>query len=150
MPGTQLPTGDLLYYSKTQITSAQLLALKATPVLLIPVDIVVPPNPNVILIPLSISLHYLFLTAAYTLNAGTLRLYYGPVANAKPLCADQAALLTNVASEVNPNVAVSAVGVVTEAQGLNMPIYLGNAGAAEFTVGGGSLVVNVTYGILTI
>lgn len=150
MPGPVLATGDLLYFANKQITSAQLLALKAAPITIVPVDIVVTGNPNIILVPLAISLHYLFVTAAYTLNAGTLRLYYGPVANNKPLCADQAALLTNVANEVNPIIAITAPGVLTEAQGLNMPIILGNAGAAEFTLGAGSLIVNVAYGIYNI
>ncbi len=150
MPGPILAKGDLLFFRKLTISSAQLLTLKATPVLLIPVDVVVVPNPNIILVPLSISMHYLFGTTAYTLNAGTLKLYYGPVANAKPLCADQAALLTNVANEVNPSIALIAPGVLTEVTGLNMPIYLGNAGAAEFTLGDGSLVVNTTYAMLEI
>lgn len=145
-----LGQGDVLYRAILNVTSAQLKTLKATPVNIWTPDIVVTDEPNVVYVPISLSLHYLYKTAAYTLNAGTLILYYGPVANAKPLCADQSGIITGVANSIDPNIALLDTGVLTEAQSQNMPLVLGNAGAAEFTAGAGSLTVAVTYAPLVI
>lgn len=138
--------GDVVYRSIVNVSAAQLKTLKATPVVIVPnAAPLTIAEPNIVIVPVSLSLHYFFKTAAFTLNAGTLELYYGPVANGNALCADQSAIITNVANEVDVRVALIDPGVLTEAAGLNMPLVLGNAGAAEFTVGGGSLTVAVTY-----
>lgn len=142
--------GQITQTARLAVTSAQLLALRATPLIIAPALAPLTPQPNMILVPTLISMHYIFGTAAYTINAGTLRLTYGPVVNANYLCADQSALIGNTANRVNPNIAITAVGAVTEANGLNQAIYLVNGGAAEFTVGAGTLVVGVTFNMFNL
>src|SRR5215831_10121310 len=71
------PVASLLNKVKLTLTSAQLLALKATPVSIIPA-----PGSGKFINVIGANVYYSFLTAAYTLNAGTLKLYHGPVANA--------------------------------------------------------------------
>lgn len=142
------------FTERVLISNAQLLALKTTPIQLTNVaPILIPPadmaNTTWIIVPDTIALHYYYATAAFTLNAGTLKLFYGAPANGNALCADQSAILTNTTNEVNPWIAVTAPGTLTEANGLQQNIYLGNVGTANFTAGGGTLVVAVTFSILT-
>lgn len=141
-----LAKGAPALVSRTLITSAQLLALKTTGVTLIPAA-----GANTAIAVDTISMHYLFLTTAYTLNAGTLRLFYGPQASALPLCADQAVgLIDQVANRTIPSIALTLPAVQTDANGLNQPITLGNTGAANFSLGVGTLVVTVTYNIVNL
>lgn len=132
--------------SRTLITSAQLLLLKTTGVSLIPAA-----GANTVITLDTVSLHYLFLTTAYTLNAGTLRLFYGPQASALPLCADQSVgLIDQAANRTIPSVPLTLIAVQTDANGINQPITLGNTGAANFTLGVGTLVVTCTYNIVNV
>lgn len=140
-------SGTCSYLSRTVITSAQLLALRTTPIQLVALAPAVA-TPNAIINIDTIAMHYLFATAAYTLNAGTLQLFFGPVANALSLCADQSAVLTNAANRVVPSIIATGIAAQTEALGLVPGIFLGNSGAANFTVGGGSLVVSFAYNII--
>lgn len=142
------PRGDQIISEGTQIaattiTSAQLLALKGADILLIPAC------------PLGycnmvegISLRINFGGTAYTLNAGTLIVYLGPSANGVPLVADLSAILTQGATSDNIGIPALASGVktqvLTEAQG----VFLGNQGAAQFTLGNGTLDVIVIYTIV--
>lgn len=135
------------FLCRTVISAAQLLALKTTPVVLLAIA-PQPAQANAIISLDGIAMHYIFTTAAFTLNAGTLQLFYGPPANALSMCADQAAVLTNVANRVIPAIIPTAIAAQTEALGLVQTIQLGNTGAANFTVGGGSLVVTFSYNIM--
>jgi hypothetical protein len=144
--------GQPVFCARLAVTSAQLLALNTTPLVLAPTPAPVSANPplvaqtakNFCIIPISLSLHYLYATAAYTTTGGTLRVSYGPVANTNYICADQSAILTNTANEMNPSIILTSTGVLTEANGLAQSIYLVNPGT-NFTAGGGSLVVYFTY-----
>jgi hypothetical protein len=141
--------GTLPIVSRTLITSAQLLALKTTPIQLTPT-----PATGFIIQLENITLRYVFATAAYTLNAGTLKVFQGPVANAKALVADQAALLTAVANGNIIGIPALAGGTaaspLTDAQALAQPLFLGNDGGANYTVGAGTLEVVLTYDIYQI
>lgn len=129
----------------TNVTSAQLKALRATSV-----ELVAAPGTGLIITPVNVVYRYNFLTTTYTLNAGTLRTFYGPVANNIPMHADVAGGLIDAAANRNiPFVPMIKQGPVTDATSLNMPIQLGNDGAAEYTLGLGSLDVLVIYGIHT-
>src|SRR5271166_3297864 len=79
------PSGDQIISQNTQvravtITSAQLLALKGADL-----QIVEAPGKGYAICLENVALRINFKTAAYTLNAGTLKLYQGPSANALPL-----------------------------------------------------------------
>jgi hypothetical protein len=130
-----------------RITSAQLLALKTTPV-----QLIAPPGGNglqVLWID-AIELKYNFNTTAYTLNAGTLKLFYGPVANAHPLTADQSTnFLTAAASRLILQPALLAIAADTPTNLLNQAIYLGNDGSANYTLGDATLDVTIMFGRTT-
>src|SRR5690349_6418926 len=124
---------------KTQIervvvTSAQLLALKTTPLLLLPA----PGLGLVILVDQILLKLPVYGGTAYTLNAGTLKVFQGTTANAVPLCADQSALLTAVvASEMY--LPVVATGVQTVAKLDNVGIFQGNDGTPNYTLGNSAI-----------
>lgn len=124
------------------VTSAQLLALKTTPISIIPA-----PGAGKFIQVIGVDMRMLFGGTAYTLNAGTLKVFYGPVANAKAITGDQSALLTAGANSTTLNAAISAETTLTDAQALNVDIELGNDGAANYTLGNGTLVVYVEYEI---
>lgn len=130
--------------AKLTVTAAQLKALKATPK-----TVIAAPGTGLAIVVLDVSYHYEFLTSAFTLNAGTLRLYYGPVANAAPLHADVAAgLIDQAANRNNIGVPAIATGNLTDANTTNQPILIANDGAAEYTVGLGSLNVFVRFTVI--
>lgn len=140
------PVSTLINKVKLVLTSAQLLALKATPVSIIPA-----PGAGKFINVLGANVYYSFLTAAYTLNAGTLKLYHGPVANAKPLTAAlETGLIDQAANRSNLDIPILATGNLTDAQALNVDVEVGNAGAAEFTLGAGTVEFVVWYQIVTI
>jgi hypothetical protein len=78
-----------------------------------------------------------------------MRVSYGPATNTVYACADQSAILGGTANAVLVNIAVSAIASQTDAVGLAQNLYLVNPGT-NFTVGGGSLVVGITYNIVTL
>jgi len=140
------PVGAFLNETKLTLTSAQLLALKATPVIVIPA-----PGSGKYIHVIGCDIYYLFNSVAYTLNAGTIKLYHGPVANAKPLTAAlETGLIDQSANRSNLDVAILATGNLTDAQALNVPIYVANAGAAEFTLGNGTVELVVYSQTITI
>lgn len=124
------------------LTSAQLLALKTTPISIIPA-----PGPGKYIQIISVNMRGVFGGTAYTLNAGTLKMFYGPVANAKAVTADESALLTAVANSTNIDIAVTPLAALTDAQALNVDIEMGNDGTANYTLGNGTVVVYVEYEI---
>lgn len=133
---------------QVRITAAQLKALRATAI-----QIIIAPPANQAS-GRSYFVHQVFLkinfgTTAYTLNAGTLKLFVGAVANALPITADLATILTSTASKITGNIPTIAYGPDTLANTTNQAILLGNGGAAEFTLGDGTLDVTVLYGITT-
>lgn len=149
---TTIPTGQvgpvasMVNQVKLTLTSAQLKALKATPVSIIPA-----PGSGKFIQVEECSVYYKFGATAYTLNAGTLKLYHGPVANAKPLTAAlETGLIDQTANRSNLDVAILATGNLTDAQALNVDIEVGNAGAAEFTLGDGTVEFFVNYQILQV
>lgn len=125
------------------LTSAQLLALRATPQIVIPA-----PGVGFVIEVETVMLRYVFNSVAYTLNAGTIRAFYGPVANAVPLFANAAVgLIDQAANRSNVGLLALATGNLTDALGLNQPIFIANDGAAEFTLGNGTLQVTLVYTI---
>ena len=131
-----------LFVLQTQITALQLKALRATPITLIPAGVQI----GEAIICDRIHLSYNFVTTAYTLNAGTLKVFYGPVANAHALTVDLAtSFLTAAASRkiigVNPLV----IGSDTFTNTTLQPIIIANDGAAEYTLGDATLTVTIEY-----
>jgi hypothetical protein len=125
---------------KVNVTTAQLLALKATPI-----TIVAAPGAGLALSVHKVTLKQNFLTAGYTLNAGTLKLYQGPPASAIPLTADLSGVLTPGADTDVVGAPIISPGAQTAAASENVALTIGNTGAAEFTAGAGSLDVIVEY-----
>jgi hypothetical protein len=125
------------------ITAAQLLALRGADVTLIPAPVAGLAN-----VVDSISLRINFGTVAYTLNAGTLKVFQGPSANGIALTGDLSALLTQAVSSDNIGVPALATGVQTKVNSEAQPIVLGNTGAAQFTLGDGTLDIVVTYNVV--
>jgi hypothetical protein len=134
---------ELILTGGRQITSAQLLALKTTPLQLVPA-----PGAGLAIIVHSISLKINFGTVAYTLNAGTLKLFLGTTANAVALTGDLSALLTQTSSKENLGVPALATGVQTVANTENQGLFLGNDGAANYTLGDGTLDIVLQYQIV--
>lgn len=131
---------------KVLLTSAQLLTLKGTPQVLIPA-----PGAGKIIYVDQVSFRYLFNSVAYTLNAGTIKVFEGPSANAKSIIASVATgLIDQVVNTSNLGIPALATGNLTDAQGINVPITIANDGAAEFTLGNGTLEVIVNYTIVAV
>ena len=128
------------------ITAAQLKAIKATPLTL-----VAAPGAGLAIIPVSVFYKYNFLTTAFTLNAGALRLFQGPVANNIPIHADVASGTIDQAANrtvIDPPILKQGPG--SDATLVNQAITIANDGAAEFTLGLGNLDVGLIYGIHTL
>jgi hypothetical protein len=140
-PGSNNPAASL-EVAQLRLTAAQLNALKTTPIQLIPA----PAGNNLQVIWIdNIQLKYNFATTAYTLNAGTLKLFYGPVANAHPLTPDLSAILTAVASRISASMPQATAILDTLANMLNQAIFLGNDGAANYTLGDATLDVTISF-----
>ena len=122
-----------LSMEQTILTAAQLNALKTTP---IAVTIPGIQLGEICLVDF-VSLTYTFKTTAFTLNSGNLKFYYGPVANNWPITADLSAILTNTATK--------AMIAYPNANMCQQSIYIANSGAANFTLGDGTLTINVFY-----
>jgi len=142
------PYGNQIIAQNVQVramtlTAAQLLALKGADI-----KIVSAPGVGYAINLEDVSLRINFKTAAYTLNAGTLKIYLGPSANGVALTGDLSAILTQIATSDNVGIPALASGVQTQANSENQGLYIGNTGAAQFTVGPGTLDVIVTYTVL--
>jgi hypothetical protein len=132
------------------LTAAQLLGLKAGGGLqLAPVPLKnILPGAGLALVLDNVSVRVNFKTTAYTLNAGTLKVYLGPPANAVPVSADLSSILTQAATSDligSPGLATAAI---LQALAENVPLYIGNTGAAEFTLGDGTLDIVITYNVV--
>jgi hypothetical protein len=130
---------------KVLLTAAQLNAIKTTPINLVPA-----PGPNRYLQVLGITARYLFGTTAFTLNAGTLKLFMGAVASAKALTADMSALLTQVVNATTIGQAVLGLATLTDAQAINVSIQIGNDGAANYTLGDGTVEFIVIFEVVSV
>ena len=141
--------GAIPQITKVVLTAAQLKALKATPL-----DVIPAPGAGKCIQIEYVTLRIAFGTTAYTLNAGTLKLFYGAVATAKVALADQASLLTAAASGsvlAIPGVAIgTAASPLTDAQALNVSIKAANDGAAEYTLGDGILTMVIAYQVINL
>lgn len=128
---------------KLTLTAAQLNALKTTPISIIPA-----PGASKFIQVLGVSARLLFGTTAFTLNAGTLKLFMGAVANAKALTADMSALLTQTVNATTIGQAVLGLATLTDAQGINVDVEAGNDGAANYTLGDGTVEFIIQYKII--
>lgn len=131
--------GSVIHTRKITLTSAMLLALKATP------QIVIPPFGLAIGIHvLGAAFRYNFATTAYTLNAGTLRLFQGAVA--VPVIASVAAgLIDQAANKDLLDVPIISSGAQNPVALENVNLIVANDGAAEFTLGDGTVDVIVHF-----
>lgn len=128
------------------ITAAQLKAIRATPIQILPA-----PGAGLANMVTMIAYYYRFLTTAFTINAGKLRLFQGAVANNIPIHADIATgFIDQVVNETILNPPQIIQGPAIDANLVNQAINLANDGAAEFTLGLGSVDVVVVYGIHTL
>lgn len=128
------------------VTSAQLLALHGTPVTLIPA-----PGVGQVILLQQVSMEYVFNTTAYTVPGGAnLRLLINGVTVGTDIAAtgllDQTANALAYARAANQTTAISPVNLVLDDQ----PLTLTNTNATEFTLGDGTLVVNVLYNIISV
>jgi hypothetical protein len=127
-----------------QLTAAQLNALKTTPIQFSPT----PSIYQAIWVD-SLTVRNDYNSVAYTLNAGTLKLYYGPPANALPITADLSGILTQTANSMIVNIPLLVVGPTTFANVQQQPIYLGNTGGANFTLGNSPVTFTMMFGRTT-
>lgn len=132
-----------LEVAQTRLTSAQLLALHTTPIALTPTPLV-----GQSLYVYSITAKLTFNTTAYTLNAGDLKVFYGPVGNAHPITADLSSLLTQIASKAIVNIPTLVVAVDTLANTTGVPLYAGND-VANYTLGDGVVDITIVFGRTT-
>jgi hypothetical protein len=142
------PKGDQLVGEATQIraltlTAAQLLALKGADI-----TVAEAPGAGYALMLEEVSVRINFGTTAYTLNAGTLKLFLGPSANGLALTGDLSAILTQAATSDNVGIPGLASGVAVKANIENQPLVIGNTGAAQYTLGDGTLDVVVSYTVV--
>jgi hypothetical protein len=126
---------------KIILTSAQLLALFTTPVVIAPAG-----GAGTLLVPDGISYRYIFGGTAYTIGTGVLKLYIGSVAAGHALHANVATgLIDQAANRVIPFVAlITPTTIDTDANYLNQPLVIGND-VANFTLGNGTLEVLLEY-----
>ena len=144
-PGPGLALGSQLIAENVQVasltvTSAQLLALKGADILIVP-----KPGPGFAIDLQTLSLRINFVAPAYTLNAGTLKIYQGPSVNNIALTADLSAILTQGGTSDNVGIMAATTGIAIQANVENQGLTLGNTGTAQFTLGGGSLDVILCY-----
>lgn len=130
---------------KFTLTSAQLLAMKATPVSILPA-----PGASRYYHVIGVTARYLFGGTAYTLNGGTLKLFYGPAASAKALTADMSALLTQAVNATTIGQAVLGLATLTDAQALNVDLEVANDGAAEVTLGNGTVEFIIEFEVVAV
>ena len=135
-----------------QITSVQLLALKETPIQLFPTNpTVAGPGAGLSYAVKSVSLRLNWTTGgtAYTLNAGTLKVFLGsPLTTGTAVTADLSAILTQTAVSDIVGQPTLTTGVVTQAAAENVALWLGNTGAADYTLGTSTLDVVVEFTVL--
>lgn len=142
--GTIVGSNSVLL-ARSQLTAAQLKALRATPV-----SLIAAPGAGKAIQVLAVTLHYNFLTTPFTINTGKLRLFYGTTASGLPLFADQATgFIDQGSSKVIVGISADNTGVTTEALGLNVAIFAGNDGGSEFTLGLGNVVIDTAYQIVS-
>lgn len=138
---------DSIEVIQVRLTSAQLLGLRASPV-----NIVLSPGGNGLQTYYinSIALKYDFVTTAYTLNAGTFKLFYGLPSLAHALTADMSTnFLTAAGDRYIVNIPTLVVAADTAANILNKGIWAGNDGAAAYTLGDGVVDVTIAFGRTT-
>jgi len=135
--------GESMQVSRVVVTVAQLLALKETDVTLVKAR-----GAGLAICVHKVSVRFNFAAVAYTLNAGTLKVYQGPSASAIPLTADLSGVLTPAAVTDIVGAPTITPGAQTQAASENVAIVLGNTGAADFTLGDGTLDVITEYTVL--
>jgi hypothetical protein len=131
-----------LFETQLIVTSAQLLALHTTPVTILAAGLQL--GEVTVVRSVSLSLNWASGGTAYTLNAGTLKLYYGPLANAWPLTADLSTILSATAIEKTVCPAILTTGPDIVANMCQQPLLLGNS-VANYTLGTSTLTVTVEY-----
>lgn len=126
------------------ITSAQLLALHATPITLIAA-----PGAGQMILLQQASMEYVFNTTAYTVPVGAnLRLLINGVTVGTDIAAT--GLLDQVANTIGYARAANQTTGIATATLANQPLTITNTNATEFTLGDGTLVVNVLYNIISV
>jgi hypothetical protein len=128
---------------KFSLTSVNLLALRATPMQLIPA-----PGAGKFIRLLAVDFHLNFLTAAYTNTNANFNLYLGTTAGGFKLTGDLDAIVIAAASAYLLQSALSSLQSA-DANITNKGVFAGNDGSAEFLAGAGSLDIYLTYEIVT-
>lgn len=121
------------------VTAAQILAIDATPVELVPA-----PGPGIILTPWAVTAVLHFLTAAHTLGSA-INVNVGPLANGHGFLAILAATVNGAANRAEQEygaVPTTPGGVLAEFEDQNINLQ---AVGAAFVAGAGSLTVTVFY-----
>lgn len=126
------------------LTSAQLLALRATPITLIAA-----PGAGQMILLQQASMEYVFNATPYTVPGGAnLRLLINGVTVGTDIAAtgllDQGANTIGYARAANQTTGIATATLA------NQPLTIANSGGAEFTLGDGTLVVNVLYNIISV
>lgn len=138
---------DVVKVVKVIVSNGELLALRATPK-----TIVAAPGANKVVVFMGAMLQYLYATAAFTVtNAGDdMAFKYTNGAGVAVSQTIQAQGVLNQAASQLTNGEPIIDAIVTPAGASNQALVLHNIGAAEWTVGGGTLEVYVQYRVITI
>jgi hypothetical protein len=139
--------GNVMYtleVAQVQVSAAQMNLLRTTPIQLTPT-----PSIYQCLWVDTYSVRLDYGGTAYTLNGGNLKLFYGPVTNLNPLTSDLSAILTQTASAISINGPILFVGPASFATTQQMPIYIGNSGGANYSLGNSPVTFTVFFGRTT-
>lgn len=128
---------------KVTLSSANLLALRATPI-----QLIAAPGVGKYIRIDAVDFKLNFLTAAYTNTNANFNLYLGTTAGGFKLTADLDAIVIAAASAYLLNSALSSLQTAI-ANVTNKAVFAGNDGSAEFLAGAGSLDIYITYEIIT-
>lgn len=141
--GSTFPAVSGPLVQKVTLASADLLALRATPM-----QLIAAPGAGKFIRLLQVDFHLNFLTAAYTNTNANFNLYLGTTAGGFKLTADLDAIVVAAASAYLLQSALSSLQSA-DANILNKGIFAGNDGSAEFLAGAGSLDCYLRYAIVT-
>jgi hypothetical protein len=141
-PATSKGSSSIPLVVKVTLTTAQIKALRATPLVIIPA-----PGAGRSIMLEQIMMRLVFVSAAYTAANADLDIFMGPASDAVKAIATAEAILLATANATSW-VPVTGPSTAADADMINQPVRVGNSGAAEFLAGDSPLEIMIKYHIL--
>ena len=141
---TTYPSVSGPFTQKIVLSSANILALRATPL-----QLIAAPGAGKFIRILQLDAHNTFGTVAYTKVNANLKLFMGTTAGGFALTGDFDAIVDVAASQTDLAIALSELRSA-DANILNKAIFAGNDGAAEFLAGDGTVELYIRYVVVTL